>query len=1186
MTRTLGWAGLAANILAAPLFGNDDLDIRYGRDIRPLLADRCFLCHGPDRAQRMADLRLDGFEFATELRDGHAAIVPGDPEASLLWQRISSDNPRKMMPPADSGKHALEPEELERIRLWIESGAEYEPHWAFSALNKPEIPGVSNPESCRNEIDRFVVRKLDEAGLEPNPTAAPETLVRRVYLDLTGLPPTPEEVDAYLADKDPKAYEHLIDRLLSTEPYRSRHAERMATPWLDLARYADTSGIHMDAGRSIWPWRDWVLEAYRQNMPYDRFVIEQLAGDILPDRSPDQLVATGFNRNHVTSDEGGAINEEYLLEYAVDRTNTVGTVFLGLSVGCARCHDHKFDPVSTEEFYGLLAFFNNNQEPGVYSQIPDANRALEPAFEVMSDEERSQLDELTKMLADLQARRDQPSPDEAERIADFRTELKNVDGWNWTMPTPENGTSTGGSTLELQADGSWLASGENPAKDSYVLQIATDQTDLRALLLEALPDPSLPNGRVGRAPNGNAVLSGFSAEVISREDPTQRRPLTINWAWADLEQPDGDFQVANAIRPDDGRVWAVSGHQKPGSRVAMFTTAEPFGYEGGSIVEVTLGFESPYAQHSFGKVRMQLGSPTETALARLPVANTSWYIVGPYPATTGAEAYDTKYGPEEAGPLAFGKKYGAYTWRYAPGVKEAENVRLAQGIGAEYVAREIHAPTARDLAVSLGSDDGIQVYLNGELIHEARVNRSVAPDQERVTVPLRAGANTLVCKIVNTGGVGGIYHRQDPPADQHSRELVAFTIPDELLREEARTAANSAWRMIHSSEYQVLTGEIKAVQQGYDKAVQGVSKTMVMQERTEMRPTYVYNRGLYSQPDMNRPVQRGVPSVLGALSTETTPTRIDLAEWIVGEENPLTARVTVNRFWELFFGRGLVITSDDFGLQGSWPTHPELLDWMAIEFKESGWDVQHMLRKIMTSATYRQSSEAHPEAMATDPGNRLLATYPRQRLGAEQLRDQVLYVSGLLVEKVGGPSVKPYQPEGLWREVAMPQSNTRIFERGYGDDLWRRSLYTYWKRAAPPPSMLALDAPTREYCATRRLTTNTPLQALVLWNDTQFVEAARNAAVKVLAEGGSERDSIVRLYRMCTSDQPDSSMARTMLRTLQAYRERYEASPEDAGKLLEVGDSPTPQEISPTELAAWTMLANALLASEPVIVKD
>ena len=1166
----------------------EDLDVHFGRDIRPLLSNSCFVCHGPDSDAREAELRLDSFEFATKDRDGKAAIVPGDPEASLLYQNITTKKRSRQMPPSDSVKHRFTEAEVALIRIWIEQGAEYEPHWAYESIARPEVPRVKNDEWCRNDVDRFILARLEADNLAPNNETSAATLCRRVFLDLTGLPPTIEELDAYLADDAPDAYERLIERLFTEEPYRTRYAERMATPWMDLARYADTSGIHMDAGRSIWPYRDWVIESYRTNKPFDDFVIEQLAGDVLPDPTPDQVVASGFNRCHVTSDEGGAINNELLLEYAVDRTSTFGTVFLGLNVGCARCHDHKFDPVSAAEFYGLLSFFNNNEEPGLYNQNANAMRALEPAFAIRRPEDASRITELETMLAALKAKRDTPTPDEAAKLKAFLSELRTRGAWSWANTAIASGSSAGGATLTVQEDGSVLVSGENPAKDEYVVSIPTTDVGLRAIQVEFMQDPSLTNGGIGRSSNSNVVLTSITAEVVSTADPTVRTPIEFTWAWADHAQsaPSHDYRVTGVLRPDDGRGWAFNSHQHGGGRTVMLLARDAFGFDGGSTIELKIDSNSVYAQHAPGRFAVRLGSMNDDALDELPLLATGWNIVGPFPFASPDEGYETEFGPEESGPLAFGKSYGTQQWRFAPGVKEAQNVSLAQGIGAEYVGHEVYAASPRTLDLSMGSDDGLIVYRNGAKVFERRVNRGVAPDQEQVKIPLVAGRNTIVCKIVNTGGAGGIYHRAIVPERVIPRALVAAVLPESSVQSDVLAEGTIEWRKRFSPNYLITQGEVKAVEESLAKVSTNVPQTMVMQERASVRPTFVYTRGLYNLPDMDRPVTRGVPAAFGVLKTDGTPTRLDLANWVVGDENPLTARVTANRFWELFFGRGLVETSDNFGMQGSWPSHPELLDWLSLELREGGWNTQELYTLLLTSATYRQSSASNPMTASLDPNNRLLGKFPRQRLSAEQLRDQALFLSGLLVEKTGGPSVKPYQPEGLWRDVAMPSSNTRTFVRGNGDDLWRRSLYTYWKRAAPPPSMLAFDAPTREYCSTRRLTTNTPLQALVLWNDPQFVEAARMMATNLLEARNSEVENVQTLYRACTGEFVSDPMQHQLLAILKQYRARFIENTADADQLIALGDAPLNETIPASELAAYTMLANAMLASDPTIVKD
>ena len=1159
--------------------------VEYGRDIRPILSDRCFHCHGPDDEARQASLRLDMFDSAVATRGNSQAIVPGDAAASLLWQRINSTDPDLQMPPTNSGKHRLDEDERALIRRWIDGGAVYQEHWAFQDLIRPSVPWQDSQDWCRNEIDHFILDAARKNATTPNPETDRSTLARRVFLDLTGLPPSTEELDRFLNDDDPQAYANLIDMLLNSEPYQTRYAERMTTPWLDLARYGDTSGIHMDAGRSIWPWRDWVVEAYRQNMPFDQFVIDQLAGDLADRPTSDQIIASGFNRNHVTSDEGGAIDEEYRLMYAIDRTNTVGSVFLGMTVGCAQCHDHKFDPISTEEYYSLLAFFNNNEEPGIYTQSTDPNRAMEPAFEILNEDERVQLSQLESYLETILAEQAMIRPEEADEIDAFRVELVKSGHWEWKRGVVGHTSSSHGTLLKLQADGSLLASGPVPDVDDYVISLSTNATGIRALMIEFMEHPSLPNGRLGRSPNGNAIMSGFSAEIASLKDPQRRRPLTVTWAWADIEQENGDFKVANTLRPDDGRVWAMDAHRQSGNRVAIFTTEEPFGYEEGTNVTVTLNFHSPFPKHSPGRVRVSVGMANQSGLEHLPPARTNWYIAGPYTGGDATQHYETHYGPEEPGPLRFDKSYRNQSWRYAPGMKEAEDVTLAAGPGAEYVGCEVYVPTARVMNVSLGSDDGVMVYRNGHIVHENRINRGLTQGRDALKLELEPGRNTLVFKVVNTGGPGGIHHDEIPPSEQYTAEMVAYLLPDAVISDHARTLASSAWRRRYSRDFLNAERNLEATRNQISSLKTNIPRTMVMKERDEIQPTYVMLRGAYDEPDLNRPVSRNVPAVLGAIEVDGTPDRADLARWLVGNQNPITARVTVNRIWDMLFGRGLVDTVEDFGYQGAWPSHPELLDWLAVELRENDWNIQHLLKRIVLSATYRQSSRLNP-SNAHDPVNHFYHRFPRQRLPAEQIRDQALFISGLLIEQTGGPGVKPYQPDGLWQEVAMQQSNTRTFEQDRGDALWRRSLYTYWKRAAPPPSMVAFDAPTREYCAPKRMVTNTPLQALVLWNDPQFVEAARVTAENIILSSNDDLTRLSTLFRRCTSNDPDPALADAMIEALGEFRSSFEADPDSAHHLISIGEAPVNQDLMAEEVASWTMVVNAILSSDAVIVKD
>lgn len=1193
LTSALGGAALGAGLATGG--GSSTARVRYGRDIRPLLSDRCFKCHGADGASREAELRLDVRDAAVAIRTSkshppRAAVVPGKPEESELWRRVTAADSADAMPPAESHKSRLTAAELSLVRRWIEDGAEYEPHWAFTPPTRPDVPQVRQSQWARNAVDQFVLSRLEQEGIAPSAEEARGPWLRRLFLDLTGLPPTPEELDAFEADRRPDAHERWVDKLLSEEPYRTRVAERLATPWLDQARYADTSGIHMDAGRQIWPWRDWVLRALRDNMPFDQFVVEQIAGDLLPNATMDQRVATGFHRNHVTSDEGGAIDEEYRVEYAVDRVATTGSVFLGLTLGCARCHDHKYDPITQKDFYQLFAFFNSIEEPGIYSQEPNANRALEPFLRVPSSEQLAERERLERKLTEAKAELSQPIPEEEEQRMAFLGNLVRDGGMQWAVLEPREAKAEGGAVLTVQPDGSVLASGKNPPKDVHHYTLKTTASALSVIALEAMADATLPGGQIGRAFNGNAVLSRIEVEAAPAGAPDRRVPVPLSWAWADYEQTDVNGRAINVLDGSGDRGWAVGAHQKPGPRVLLLLAQEPFGFEGGTEIFVTLRYESIWSEHTLGRVRFSASPLAEAARARLPVAASEWWRVGPLPGEVST-IFGKRFGPEESPTLDLQRNFGFGNqyWRAALGFPDGKVNDLDGGVNVHYLGRRLFAPTPRKLPLSLGSDDGIRVFVNGTEVLQHDVPRPAAPDQEKLTVDLRAGLNTVVLKIVNTGGQAGFYWKSQPDASELAGPLAAAVLPSERRHAGLEAALAREWKLRFSPGYRARSEAVAAIEKSVAELERTIPLTMVMKELAKPRETFVLKRGHYSMPDKERPVARQVPDALGALPAEAPRDRLGLARWLVSPQNPLLARVTVNRLWEFVFGAGLVRTTEDFGLQGEWPSHPELLDWLAVELRESGWNLRAMLSMLVKSATYRQSARVREDALARDPDGRLLAWMPRRRLGAEQIRDYALFVSGLLVEKFGGPSVKPYQPPGLWEEVAMVQSNTRSYQRGAGEALYRRSLYTYWKRACPPPSMLTLDAPTREFCTIRRSATNTPLQALVLWNDEQMVEAARALAWRVLQEpleAPTDTERIGRLFRRCAGRAPAPAERDALAAALAAFLDRYRKSPADAEKLLSVGAAPLPAEADRSVLAAWTMLANAVLASDVVITKS
>jgi hypothetical protein len=1170
------WSGRETSEPVAVVADPSNGAIRYDRDIRPLLSDRCFKCHGPDPASRKGKLRLDVSDAATDPDRDAVAIVPGDPDASEVWARLTSDDPEEQMPPPASGKKPLTDQERELIRRWIAQGAVYEPHWSFVPPVRPPIPEVRDTGWCRGPIDRFVLARLESEGIAPAPEADPETLVRRVFLDLTGLPPTIEELDAYLADPSPDRYPSLVDRLLTQEPYRTRTAERLATPWLDAARYADTCGIHTDNGRQIWSWRDWVLGALRDNMPYDRFIVEQLAGDLLPDATQAQRIASGFNRNHVTTDEGGAIADEYLVEYAVDRAVTTSTVFLGLTMGCARCHDHKFDPISQEEFFSFLAFFNSIEEPGLYTQTPDANRAHEPFMEVLTDEQRATLEALGAERESVRLAMAAAAPEESAAFGAFLESAPARAGVSWSRTSVVSASSTGGATLTAQADGSVLASGENPATDVHEIVVRGGDKGTNLVLLEALADPSLGQGRLGRSPNGNAVMTGIEVESVAPDGAATTH--RIRWLWADVSQNNGDYRFTNLLTPGGGmdRGWAVDAHRSGGDRRLMVMVDPPA--PAGRDVRVRLRYEAVHARHVLGRVRLTLGAIADPS--GLPTVMSNFWLVGPFPNGGAGSPYETMVGPESVETIDFARNFGSGNqfWRYDANLRDSTLVPLAEGNNVTFLGRLIASPVDRQMTVSLSSDDGFVLYVNGKEVSRREVERGLMADQDAATIPLRAGVNVVVLKIINTGGGSGYFFRptgEDSGATRH--DLAAAILPEAARAGDVAERLKRAWRVEHSPRYREHAAQIEGIEKSISAIHAAAPKTMIMKELETPRETFVLQRGQYDKPDRSRRVSRGVPAALGKLGSDLPQNRLGLARWLVSAENPLTARLTVNRLWEMIFGAGIERTSEDFGLQGEWPTHPELLEFLATEFRDSGWDLRRMLREIVTSATYRQSSAPRPELKERDPDNRLLARYARRRQTAEQIRDHALYTSGLLVEKLGGPSVKTSQPEGLWREGALPASNTQVYERGKGEDLYRRTLYSYWKRAVPPPNLQAFDAPTREYCVVKRPVTGTPLQALVLWNDPQFVEAARALALRTLREGGDERQMLGLMYRRCTGVRADEAALAILERTLAGFRERYRNDVAAAESLIKVGEMPTPDGMDRAELAAWSMTASAVM---------
>jgi hypothetical protein len=1000
--------------------------VDFNRQIRPVLSDKCFSCHGPDTETRQAGLRLDTQDGAfAALESGKHALVAGKPNESEVIVRITTSEEYLKMPPEKTGK-PLSADEISLITRWIEQGAEWKTHWSFQPVKRPSVPLTNDLSHLRNPIDLFIQAKLDTKGLKPSREADKTSLIRRLTLDLTGLPPTPAEVDAFLADQSDNAYETLVDRLLSSK----RYGEHMARYWLDAARYGDTHGLHLDNERSMWKYREWVIDAFNNNTPFHQFTIEQLAGDLLPTPTQDQLIATGFNRCNVTTSEGGSIDEEVLVRNTVDRVETTATVFLGLTAGCAVCHDHKFDPLSQKEFYKLFAFFHSTADAPL-----DGNAlAPPPILKTPMPEHTSEIETLNKKIADLRTtmndRLARIEYKEPENVPPPSTEPKE---YVWIEDAlPSGATDQGGWTFVEAPEP--VHSGAKASKRK--------STGLSQHFFDNAAQPL----RVGQ---GDKL---FTYVYLDPNDP----PKEIMLQW------------------NDG-TWE--------HRVYWGENAIPWGGE---------------------------NSPARRAMGELPKAG-EWVRLEVDAAHVGLNPGAAIRG------WAFTQHDGTCYWDKAGIISSMpqETATFESLAGWEPVGK---------------SDPAVPGDVKGAL--------NVAADQRN---------------------------------DDHRRIIRNYFL--ERVYPKTR------------DEFGPMRGEIEAAEKRKTEIDAAIPTTLVMAEMPSRRETFLLVRGQYDKKGDK--VEAGTPAALPPMPKDAPASRLGLAQWLTDREHPLTSRVTVNRFWQQFFGTGIVKTAEDFGAQGQWPTHPELLDWLSADFMENGWNVKRLLKQMVMSHTYRQSSQVTPEVLAIDPTNELLARGPRYRLDAEVLRDSALSISGLLVERFGGKSVKPYQPEGVWEAVGFIGSNTRDFKRDDGDALWRRSLYTFWKRTAPPPSMQIIDAPTRETTCVRRPRTNTPLQALVLLNDPQFVEAARKFAERIVAEGGATAESRVDFACKMTLARPPSTEERAALVQLQASRmAKYAANPELATKLLQVGDSPKNDQIPPHELASWTLVANVLMNLDEFICKE
>lgn len=1019
---------LVGTVVLFSLAGSVRAEVDFAREILPLFSNSCFECHGPDANERKAGLRLDDHQGAlAELKSGERAVVPKDIDASELIRRLLSEDPDEQMPPPDSGKKRLNAEQIALVKQWIEEGAKWGRHWAFEPPVKPAVPGATGNWRANNDLDRFIHVEVKKRGLSPEAEADKATLIRRVTLDLTGLPPTVKEVDAFLADTTPDAYSKLIDRLLSRKTY----GEHMARFWLDAARYADTHGLHLDNERGIWPYRDWVIASFNRNQPYDDFTVEQLAGDLLPNPSVEQRVATGFNRCNVTTGEGGSIDEEYYVRYAIERVETTSTVWLGLTAGCAACHDHKFDPLSQKEFYSLFSYFFSLTEKAM-----DGNKLLPPPSIRV------------------------PTAAHKARKGELEEQIK--------------------TTKELYETIYAALNYEDKRAGEKLGELAASE---RVWFDDKLPDGAQLQGnegpeswKFGGKKEGHPVFSGETSVVREAKELSQHY---FNGAKEPLVISEGD--------------------------------------------------------KLFGYVYLDPDNPPETV--QFQFHHNGWEHRGYWGADKG----------------------------HAPGRNNPSNLKIGdlpekgKWVRLEVDAAAVGLKPGTKIDGWACTQFGGKVYWDkfgivgrGQLTPEQRESQSLWEQYQFINK--RAGLPKHVQDILAVeSGQRNVDQRQ---------QLLRYY----LEHVNATTVARLA-------EPKKKEAELRKQMEEVEKSI---PSTLVMEDRKTPRQAHVLERGEYTLK--RDKVSSRVPEWIAPAPKDAPPNRLGLAQWLVDPNHPLTARVTVNRFWQQFFGTGLVKTAEDFGVQGEYPSHPELLDWLARDFVESGWNVKRLIKMMLMSASYRQSSRVLPEKHAVDPENRYLARGPRYRLDAEVIRDQALALSDLLVRTIGGKSVKPYQPAGLWKPVGFGGSNTSVFKQDTGEKLYRRSMYTFWKRTSPPPSMEAFDAPNRETCQVRRARTNTPLQALVLMNDVQYVEAARKFAERVMRDGGTGIEQRLEFAFRSTLARHPSASEKDYLQ--QMYQENYQefgADVKAAEKLLSAGESKRDEKLDVPELASWTMVTHLLL---------
>jgi hypothetical protein len=1020
--------------------------IQFNRDIRPIFSDTCYACHGPDENKVKGKLRLDSLDAARKGgKSGDPAITPGHPEKSEVMKRLLTTDADDHMPPAEFHK-VLSKAQIALVEQWIKEGAEYQGHWAFQIPVKPAVPKIP---AGGNAIDAFLAQGFAAKGLKPNGDAPKATLLRRAALDLTGLPPSDADLQAYLADSSPDAWSKALDRLLASPHY----GENMAMQWLDFARYADSNGFQSDTQRTMWPYRDWVIKAFNDNKPFDAFTVEQLAGDLLPHATRDQIVATAFHRNHRLNGEGGRIVEEWFAENVIDRIETTGSTWMGLTMNCCRCHDHKYDPISQKEFYQFFAYFNSNNESGVLGEFGGSGRTraggnTAPILSLPTEEQQKQIDLATTALNSAEAAlKGIPSsqPELFAKWLDRQRAAFSKEGVAWQPLSDEKVSAKENAEFKRLDDGSWLVSGGTADKETYVIEAVPTGSMLTAVRLEALPDDSHPGKSLGRAFNGNFVLSAFEVRLRTADGKTTNIPLVkaetdydqAGWTIAKLAPAPMTKGKAKKASSDKAG-WAIAGNEAKNRvpRKAIFTVS-PTPIPAGAKLIVVMRHEA-VADHSIGRFRLNISGQDPKLLS-----------------------------------------------------------------------------------------------LKTDAASEA--------------------ARRLMAKPVD----------QITPADRKALEKLFTDSP-----EHPRFAA---------------TAKVAAAKTAFETANNAPVTVMVMNELPKPRDAFVLLRGEYDKigPKVERALFRALPPMPAGEPNN----RLGFARWLVSGTHPLTGRIWVNRAWERFFGIGIVKTSEDFGSQAEWPSNPELLDWLAVEFVDRKWDMKAMQKLIMSSSAYRRSAAVTPEMLEKDSDNRLVARGPRFRLPAEVIRDQALWTAGLLVDKQGGPSVKPYMPEAVWDETSV-YGDMRNYKAETGEGLWRRSLYTIWKRTAAPPTMLLFDSAGREVCTVKRSRSNTPMQALSLLNEVTFVEAARKLAEQSLRQPGDNDAKLAWTFRKVVRRDATPAELAVLRKGLDKRLATYAADPSLAPKLLATGVSPAATDLDRNQLAAWTATANILLNLDETVTRE